>query len=339
MSLNPNYRTGPGTDETAVALPLVIKRDIKIQTGRANPVLALMMERGPNKRSGRASFNDSDGSVLLPVGFDEVPEIDEASFGITRDQMRPTVMPNIVWIDDQTQARYPMAYLGANIGHDEWNKKVTAPGKRLNKVEAIKEAFFVKRKKIIDDMMTSAIGASSTRLQGLRHVLSTTNTVGGISQATNSAWRANSSAGSSSTLPEADIAAIQEALANIEYGGKNGYPDVLLASSSTAGGFSLYNKIKGWVRSQERIVDRKLKQVYGFTSFIYDEMAVVQLTKVAGELWALDLDSWYLFMDSSPQVEVQPIPGTLGDVYVFREGACLACDMPAANARRTGYTA
>lgn len=339
---NTNFPYGPGSDNRAVATEFVRTRDWTAQVARLNPLLAAFKDKhGSIVKRGDAEIMQQQGAIFAthPLLYDELNALTESNYGRSPLDQQVVANPTVHYPQGVTHARFRLGYFETAIGITPEEKRILENGKNGNIMKAKEQTFMIKHAKLFDDMLMGSSNASETRLLGLQHLLSTSNTVGEINQSTYSWWRANVAAGSSTTLPETDIVNMIQSIEQVTTAQGQPYrPDMMLLSN-LPGGFNVYGKVWGWINAQRRFTDANMKKNYGHATFSFMGIDCFQNTKVGGQVWALCTDCLYFLGDETPKDQIKPNGPTMTEAMVYSTFNQLTINMCAAQGARTGYTA
>jgi len=180
---------------------------------------------------------------------------------------------------------------------------------------------------------TTADASDNSRVLGVYQPLSTSNTVGGISQTTDTQIAAyvKSSAGAFALELIDDCYDSINALIN---GQRSAKPDVILASYAASN--NVYGKMRSAIAPAERLVNAEFKAKYGLENFMYLGMATVQDNRIGttlnGSLGVLSSKTWYAYIDKMPKAhKEQRLQGTDTYEYFYTAWAGLGCNDPGLN--------
>jgi len=336
-------------DYRAIAIEMRAEAIWQAQIARLNPLLAVLYEDGTNwnKNSGV----DANGTaMLLPILYDTVPGLTTANYGKLDSQQVPTSYPNYLIIDGFTQARYEWTYTEAPYVVTPSEMQKLKNGKFGNLEEGKLQAFTIKHAKITDDWLNGNQASAQNQLQGLQHLLSTTNTVGGINQASaaNDWWRCQSSA-VNGALTETVVQNMYDNIGLITSAlGQPFQPDILLLGNTSGAAVNAFNKVRNFMAPNQRIINAKMKQSYGIIAFEYMDMLCMQNQKMplgvtgvatSTEMWMLCSKTFYWQGAKKPKFVRDRINGTMAEEVVASAFQCLGCNMIAANGRGTGINA
>lgn len=196
----------------------------------------------------------------------------------------------------------------------------------------VKQKVQIAEKSIMDDMGTGlySAGTDAKSIIGLRVILSTSNTVGGISQSTYSWWQAQID----STTTTLTLAAMQSR-DNAATIGNDG-PTVIMTTRS------LYNSYYGLLQPQQRFMDSETAKG-GFTSLMFNgKPVIVDSHAPSGHMDFLNEDYLHLFYHPDEDFRFEPFAKPINQnvkvAKIFWAGAFGSsnCRMQAAMTALTG---
>lgn len=345
MPGNTTYQATNTSDYRAVAIEMRAEAKWQAQIARLNPLLAVLYESGLNWNA-NSGVDASGTAMLIPILFDTVQGLTTANYGKTDAQQVPTNYPNYLIIDGVTQARYEWTYTEAPYVVTPSEMQKLKNGKFGDIEEAKLMAFMIKHAKIIDDWLNGNQAGAQNQLQGLQHLLSTANTVGGINQASavNDWWRVNQT----TAIGALTEVVIQNGYDNIGLVtndlGDPKRPDILLLGNAAGAAVNAYGKVRNFLAPNQRIINAKMTQKYGIINYEYMDMLCVQNQKMpvgaanATEAWMLSSSAFYWQGAKKPKIVRDRINGTMAQEVVASAFQCLGCGFVAANWRGTGIT-
>lgn len=336
---NPLYPGGVGTSQRAFAHELKAAPGWKVQVARLNPVLALIMAAGLNFNKGMGVIKGPAPRITLPIAYDKVPGINTATYAKTPAQQVPTGPVNYLVIDGATHAAYEIVYTEIPWAITPNDKVLLNGGQMGDKEDLALKMALIKDAKVIDDWLGGSANSSQSNLMGLRYMLSTSNSPGGINQTTADYWRAQVSSGVGNGS-ETTIMSMRDNIAQVTNEmGMPVKPDLLLASGAVGGAFSVFNEIRGFVDPYKRLVEKSGEEAkYTFDHFEYMGMLVAQDSKVANQCKMLTTDTLYYFGDNKPKISKGTVDGTETDFRVMSAFRSFGTNMPAANGLMDGWT-
>lgn len=230
--------------------------------------------------------------------------------------------------------------------HGAWflrphERKLLVGGSRGNILQGAVMQMVGSFKEAVSDHIAGNSAAARENLQGLRHALSTTNTVGGIDQSdgSNGFWHARvSTAGG--TFTTSDVDSDYDAIATEG----RGAPDLLLLSHNAT--VNLFGKMRDAVAPLQRIQGAPKVAKFGFPSFEYLDMMCVLDNRLGAALSTtggyqmLSTDAWYWGGDLRPTLLEQRDrrQGTGTYEYYYEWWCFLGTNDVAKNAYRNAYT-
>lgn len=330
MSGNPNYNYN-APDFTAVTTGHVLKNKFRDQVFLKNPLLAAIhgKEDGKGKKT---NWNKGgvvkDSHLLVPLAYDSAPSINGATLGQSFGEMIPTGWTNYDPINGVTQAKVPMAYFGTGYALTPMELELLNKGKRGDILDMKLNTLMSKFKQVLDDQLQGDQAGDPRRLEGMQHMLATTNTVFGINQQDggNAWWRAN--------CPNANTAL---SLSHVDHDydhvttRMSSQPDVILAASTTASGsVNVWGKIRSLIQANARLVNVENSAKFGLKTFEYLGMTVIPNHKgPSGSYYMLCTDNLFYFGDEVPrEAPAQRIYGSAAqERYFSMWGAVIANEL------------
>ena len=234
-----------------------------------------------------------------------------------------------------TQAQYEYTHIRGNYTLTESEIKLlagptgTARGNILTgKAAQLTQDF----KDVLANMLSGSSADARDNVMGVLYPMSTSATVGNISQSSNAAWRANvSSSVGALSLPVIDN--VYDTCCN------KGMPTVMICSSPPSG-VNSYGRLRSLIAPALRLNDPEFTAKYGLTNMTYNEMHAVRDQRMAtGYIALIDPKTWFFSGDTNPvRHHQQPIPATDAYECVYTLWAGLAVDNPGANGVLSGIT-
>ena len=324
---NTTYTTANGA---AFAVEKTLKRDFKLLWDTAHPLTALLQNGGNFNKGGQIKGL----KLILPVQFQDRTTPVDGSAANNLTALTPEA--NV----GDTQVAYNFSRYHGAFWLDPDEIKLLMNGERGDLLQARKKQIMQSyRKALAGDLQGNSLDARANVI-GLRYLLSTSNSPGGITQGgANTYWDAlvNTSA---TTFSIAHVDDDKDAIARE---GRS-TPDLLLMSSNST--VNITGKMRDNVAPLQRIVSNDSKLVkFGFDSFVYRGMECVQdpdlgaALSTTGGYQMLSTDSFYWMGDPKDMsVKVRDLVGTGAVEYYHESWVCLACDDVAVNAYRNAYT-
>lgn len=329
-AINSNYTgtyDGSTYAVTAYSIEKILKRDFEDTFFDAEPLLD-MIKGGDTKFNKGGKVNGT--KLILPV-LVEGPTTAAAGVTDANSFSAATFEPNI----GLTQAEYLFTHYRKVVSWANY-EDVLGKGEAALRGDVLQGILLQTvnsfRAVMSTDLMGTAIG-SRTALQGVRQVLSESNTVGNISQSTYANWQAKVTTGIGTFSADAVVDLYDEATR-----GKQS-PDLLLAAYASSN--NVFGKVRGLLSPAEMIVNNGGKEVrYGINEFYYLGMRCVKDDAgTSGEILLLHTPSWYYCGHTVPQlVDKNFIQGTDSQYMTYNMWATVGCDNPRLNARGTGIT-
>lgn len=310
----------------AFAIEKTVKRDWSMIWTAAHPYYRAMDMAGTNFNKG---FGISGLKMILSIMGDDLTY---PADGVT--DANELVAMDVNTTNGFSQAAYEFSHYRANYTIKESESALAAGGQRGDILEGKKKQFLESFKKAISvDVASTTIGSRDVT-QGIRHVLATSNTVGGISQSTDTQWAAQVTTGYGPFALEAAEEKIDaiNALDRFE-------PDLALASYS-ASGTNVYARYRSAIAPAERYENKDFRTKYGLKNFMHQGLMVVMDNRIAaGELLILATKSWFVYLQRKPRLHpLQRIDNTDAYEQVGTLWTANGCCDPASNARVTGIT-
>ena len=335
MSANPNYLASPSYSAIQDAIQIKVDSGWQSQITTFHPILASIFDMGHNWNKSLIQMAGST-KVRGAILYDELAHLTPETAGLAGSEMLPRDLMQYPDIEGYTHAEFEMAYLQTKFAMTP-KEQMIANGARGNlldaKIQTITEAF----KRILSQSLASDRAQSEKYVGGLDHVLSTSNTVGGISQASRAWWRANVRTGTNA-LTASHIDNDYDAITGI----RGQEPDLLLATQNTT--MNVYRRIADFIQTPLRLTvapdANKGLARYGYKSFEWNGMSVVADTKgTTGTYRMLTTNTWHVKGSKSPKaLEPKRIQESESMGYLFSMWFCLACLEPRQNLRRAGIT-
>ncbi len=297
----------------------------------AHPILSSLKAQGMNWNV----FN-SDGA-----GYMNIPVVGAgpttAVSGIT--DANELVARTLAAVAGVSHAQYAVTHYSAPMTFTQSEQKIGDKGyygKLLDvKVKQLVGGF--KERMSID--LGSTTVDSRAKLMGVYYALSTSNTVGGISQSTDTNWAAQVST-SAGTFA---LALVDAKFDQITSTGNT--PDLVLAGlSAGASGVNVFGKFRTAIGpNAERIVNNNGKKPdYGFASFYYMNMDVVMDNRVpdnVGYCAVLTTNTWYCDIpETMERTAFTNVPGTDALVQAWTCWCSFGTSSPRANGLVTGIS-
>ena len=324
---NATYTTANGA---AFAIEHTVKRDFKVLWDRSHAIIAKLQNGGNWNKGGRI-----DGlSLILPVQFDDLATAVDGSAANNLTALTPAANQG------DTQANYAYTRMHGAFWLDPDEIQLLMNGQRGDMLDARKKQIMTSyRKALAGDLQGTAV-AARTAVEGLRHLLSQSNTVGGITQGgDNGYWNAQlRTAGGTFAIGHVD-----DMMDAIHREGRSRVDLILMGSNSTV---NMIGKMRDNVAPIQRITSSQSNLVkFGFDSFIYRDADVVDdadlgaALSTTGGFQCLSTPSFYWMGDPKDMsVTVRDLQGTGAKEYYYQSWVCLGCDDVAVNGYSNGYS-
>jgi len=327
---NANYGGFDASNDWAKNAAFAIEKQLTTRWTHAqaqvHPLLAVLKRNGLNWNKG----SDVSGlKMLKPV---VVAGPTTAAAGVTDANELNAMTYNST--ANFTQAEAEFAHYRNNFTLRDSERQLLEGGARGNilqgKTEQLEEDF----KSVMQGHLSGSGAGTRSALMGILQPLSTSNTVGGISQTSYANWRSNVTT-SVGTLTLQGVATMIDTIASFGPG-----PDLLICSAP-ASGFNSYGKMRLLIENAVVYNDPNNALVKaGVASFSYMGMAIVKDHRMAtGNMAFLDTRTWYWRGYDAPKlVRKDGIQATDATEFVFNFWGSIACFNPKHNGLFTGVT-
>lgn len=320
------YTTANGA---AFAVEKVVRREFKLLWDQAHPLTAKLQNGGNWNKGGKIEGL----SLILPIQFDDmaVPVNGSAANNLT------ALTPQANQGD--TQANYAFTRYHGAFWLDPDELQLLMNGSRGNMLGARKKQIMQSYRKALSGDLQGNAAAARANVQGLRHLISASNTVGGIAQGgDNGYWNGKVTTGTTFAISHVD-----DDMDAIRREGRSKVDLLLFGSNSTV---NMIGKVRDNVAALQRIVSPSSLAKFGFDAFIYrdaecvDDPDLGSALSTSGGFQALSTDTFYWMGDPNRMsVKERDLQGTGAQEFYHESWVCLGCDDIACNAMRTGYTA
>lgn len=322
---NATYTTANGA---AYAIEATVKRDFKALWDQAHPLVALVQERmnsGPQVRG---------LSGILPVQFDDLATPVNGSAANNLTALTPAANQG------DTQVTFAFTRYHGAFWIDPDEMKLLMSGQRGNFLQARKVQIAQSYKKALCGDLQGTAPAARANVNGLRHILSQSNTVGGIAQGgDNGYWNAQLRTAGGTFA----IAHVDDMMDAISREGRGRVDLILVGSNATV---NTIGKFRDNVAPLQRIMNTQSKLVkFGFDSFVYRDAEVVDdpdlgsAFSTTGGFQCLNSKSFYWSGDPKEMsVKVRDLVGTGAVEYYHEAWVWFGTDDVATNGMSTGYT-
>lgn len=279
---------------TALAIYTVeqtIKRDWTEIWTSGYPVLKVMEMDGTNFNKG---FSVSGLKMLVPIAGDDMTT--PAAAVPDADQNTSDTLNNTAGFG---QAEFEFARYRATYTIQEAETMLAANGARGNLLEGKKKQFISSFKNAISNHLADSTAATNRRIMGMGQPLSTSNTVGGISQTTDTQWASNVTTGYGPYAPNCIDAILDAIRAKDRF-----EPDLIMAAFGNGSTTNVYAKIRDQIAPSERFENNNSFTVkYGIKAMIYQGIPVVMDNRITGgTLRVFSTKSWFLYVPRKPKM-------------------------------------
>lgn len=322
------------TDFTAFAIEQVLKRDWAFQWTFASPLLACIKDSGLRWNKG---FKVLGLKGLIPIAMDDMTDppagVADAN-ELTADTPRVT--------NGFSGAAYDYCHIRRGFTIRSSENMLAINGARGNLLDGKVKQLMASFRNVAANMIAGSANASRTSLIGLQYLLNTANSPGGISQATDTWWQAQTTA----SIGNINLPTINNAYDSItRFAGESGdpdAPDLLILSSLGSGGSNpnVYGRFRELIAPAERIVNAEFQAKYGFSNFTYMNMKCVQSHREAsGTVYMLTTKTFYYGGFDRPQaLQTIRLPGTDSEERYYNMWSFVGCDEIRRNWKGTGAT-
>lgn len=318
---------------SALAIELSVARKFVDAFFSSQPLLSMIRTNKTNFQKGSVEGT----ALLIPILMDNVVTNPAAGVLDSAELTQPTaeVMRGL------TQAKYEIAHYRMPLWKRESERRLAQKPATATRGDLEQGRYLQLQNSFLTTINTHLMSANAgarDRVQGVRHVLATGNTVGGISQTTDSWWRAQvlTSAGAF----DLDIIADMYDATNTKQQGyiDNQRADLMMASYSASN--NVYGKFRAAIQESVQLSNPEFTAKYGFTAMFYLDCAVVQdPAGTAGEVLILNTSTWHYYGDETPYLaKAAPWPGTDADWETWTMFCAVGCNNPGRNARIAGLT-
>lgn len=323
---NTTFTTANGA---AYAIEKTVKRDFKLLWSTAHPLPAMLSDRA-NKGGTIKGL-----SFVLPVQFDDLATPVNGSAANNLTALTPAANQG------DTQALFAFTRYHGAFWIDPDEMQLLLNGERGDFLGARKKQITMSYRKALADDLQAAAAAARANVMGLRHTLSQSNTVGGITQGgDNGYWNAVLRTAGGTFA----IAHVDDMMDAIHREGRSRVDLILMGSNSTV---NMIGKMRDNVAPLQRIQNSQSKLVkFGFDSFIYRDAEVVDdvnlgaALSTTGGFQCISTPAFYWMGDPNRMsVKVRDLQGTGAAEYYHEAWVCLGCDDIAVNGYATAYTA
>lgn len=324
---NSTYTTANGA---AYAIEQTVRRDFKLLWDTSHPLIAKIQNGGNFNKGGKIEGL----SLILPIQFDDLATPVNGSAANNLTALSPAANQG------DTQVNYAFSRYHGAFWLDPDELQLLMNGSRGNMLGARKKQIEQSYKKALSGDLQGASAAARANVQGLRHMLSQSNTVGGIAQGgDNGYWNAQLR----STGGTFALAHVDDMMDACHREGRTKIDLITMGSNSTV---NMIGKMRDNVAPIQRIVSDSMLAKFGFDSFVYRGADVVDdpdlgaALSTVGGFQCLSTPSFYWMGDPMKMsVKVRDLQGTGAVEYYHEAWVCLACDDIAVNGYSLNYTA
>lgn len=292
---NPAY-----VDNAAIAIAQSVNSDWSMVWTSSHPLITVIQHQRTNFNQG---FSVKGLGMLLGImGEDQ----DNPAAGVATGTGETTPMTENL-TNGLSQFFFNFGHIRANYMLLESDQKLLQNGAFGNVLTAKKNQMLGSAKNTMSTWLssTTADQADNSRFLGIYQPLSTSNTVGGISQATDPVIAAvvKSNAGPFALELIEDVADTISRRSNNER--NNGAKaDLVLASGSE--GNNVYGKYRSAIAPALRYVNKEYEVKYGLTNFHHNNMMVVEEGRIGdtlnGSCAVLSTKTWYAMIETTPKL-------------------------------------
>lgn len=341
MPGNPSYSgASPGLTAFLTGFGQTIGSTWLNQVHEVVPLFAFLRDRG---LIGKTPITNSDGfwKTSYPLVYDELDEMTEDSIGVGHS-FRPPVPGAYIIPSQFTKAVYPVAKLGFSMLLSEDDQILFSSGGSQGKklADEKQDLFMIKFNKIMQKAIYSDNTPTDTRVAGLRHYASASNTVGGVDQSAvgNEFWQSFVSA-TSTPISRDFVYQVQNRHRRIA--GLDGKPlklDVLAVANRSDS--ELWGALQSEL-SDLVVIDTKFYDSYGLDAIIIEGTRIFPDHLLpAGNTWGINMGCLELVgdIDKPKKSSPQRLPQT-DHLDVYYSMFCqLTCKMPKGLSRYTAMT-
>lgn len=324
---NTNY-----IDNAAVAINVSIRKDWEWLPFRATPILAVMKAKGLNFNK-KVRLNADGNKVLLAVAGDDQANVPA---GVAPGASEIVAMtPNL--ITGLTQAEYFRAQYRGNYIILESDLETLAQGSRGNILEAKKEQAMKSFENVLAGHISDTNADTSSRILGLRQPLSVSNTVGNISQATDTDWQAQvDSTGGNLTLARVD----RHLNKFYRFTSDNSNPIDLLLCSTNPSGLDTYQTLVDQVLPHLRVTNEFMKTKFGIEFLEHRGVMLARDHRApVNRVDFISTKTWWAGVPDEPTFRNrEQVSLTTAYEQVFLAWCYLACGNPQKNGSMTNLT-
>jgi hypothetical protein len=344
---NPSFNLTPEQYTAAIdSFGLSLGSEYKSQIERQHPLFSLItmgktMKDGNsggnwNRQDLSVSGSGKEWFVTHPLAYDQVAQINASSIGRSPSTL-PTGWPTLINPTGLTRARFQAAYFEFAIGFSVADKKLLAH-RSPNVLEAKKTLALGAFTRAMADQINGSGPDSEEALMGIGYILSTSNTVGGISQLTNSWWQPNIDTGSGALTYQTINKYQTKAGYQTKPDGTSAKPDCIMLAS--AGTNDLYLAFQNSILGTQNITDDAFKERFGYECLRFGSARVFADPRATEQtVRGFCSDAFFFTGSEKPELsEPRPLPGTMDDHVVVSGWGCLSVDFLKGHYQYTGNT-
>jgi hypothetical protein len=287
-------------NNAAVAIAQAIHKEWSMVWTASHPLITVVQH---NKTNFNQGFTIKNLGMLLAVMGDD--QTNPAAGVATGSGEAVAMSENLT--NGLSQFFFNFGHIRGNYMLLESDMKLLANGQYGNVLTAKKNQMLASFKNTISTWLSSATADQSdnSRFLGVYQPLSTSNTVGGISQATDTQIAAvvKSSAGPFALELIEDVADQIAAKSNADRNG-GAAADLVLASSSSTN--NVYGKYRSAIAPALRYVNKEYEVKYGLKNFEHNGMMVVMDSRIAntlsGSCAVLSSKTWFVALETTPKL-------------------------------------
>lgn len=285
----------------AISIDRFVKGSFTNAIRKKNPVFDHVLEGNNVNKGFTMEPAQPAPNMLIQIGYDDVASITESNLSPAGNVMPGPDLGSYDDVTGVTLLKYPLFYFFRSIGFTPDEQEWFDPGYRGNGITIKTRLWLDKIMKVMDGMMWSSQQGSKTRLQGIPAIMSASNLVGGVDQATNSWHRANITT-SVNTLTKTHLHNVFDMLDNesTEYG--SGKPD-LIVCDNVRDGVNTFGRLREAIAGESQIINVGQKTLkYDYSDLIFRGAKVCQTWRGnGGEIHLFNTNEFYWAGPSAPK--------------------------------------
>ena len=317
-------------------MAMVVEQTVKARAQKiwmtANPLLATLRRKSPtNWNSDKVQIVGS--KLLIPIMFGQGSS---AAAGVAdANELTPDAFEVT---QDFTHAEYEFSHYRRQITYRNSEMTLVQGGGVRIDLDQKVDQLIGNFETVIENGFVGNSNGSRTTVMGLRYLLSTSNTVGNISQGTYPNWQA----GVQTNVGQFSLDPFNAEIDRINALGRC-RPDIIMCSYSAAN--NVFGRFRDAIQPGQVLQTQDNSVNYGFESFTYMGRDVVQWLKLgnvlAGSAMVLSSSSFYINMlsDAPQKMPNTVIPGTDSTTDMYTWWWCHGNADPACNSIITGIAA